>query len=44
VGLLGPSLAFFVNVKWRRRSFTLANSEVVTMYSGRLGRIRAISF
>src|SRR5690242_12671996 len=44
VGLSLPSVALRENMMLRRRAFTLSNSEVVTMYSWRAGRIRAISF
>jgi len=45
VGLPGAlSEALRVNMMPRRRDFTLSNSEVVTMYSDRAGRMRAISF
>src|ERR1700745_1554364 len=45
VGLPAPLSCFLrANVMLRSRSFTLSNSELVTMYSGRFGKIRAISF
>src|SRR5258708_15558398 len=45
VGLPGAlSFTLRANVMLRSRSFTPSNSEVVTMYSGRFGKIRAISF
>src|SRR5690242_12416658 len=44
VGLSLPSVTLRENIMLRRRAFTVSNSEVVTMYSCRAGRMRAISF
>src|ERR1041384_4602504 len=45
VGLPGPlSIALRANITLRRRAFTESNSDEVTIYSGRAGRILAISF
>src|SRR2546430_2100764 len=44
VGLSLASVALRENMMLRRRPFTVSNSEVVTMYSWRAGRMRAISF
>ena len=38
------SFTFMIRFDHRRRCFTTSNSEVVTMYSSRAGRIVAISF
>src|SRR5690349_20951590 len=44
VGLSLVSVALRENMMLRRRALTVSNSEVVTMYSWRAGRMRAISF